>query len=124
MFQQQTYPISTQTQAEQAAGGNASNLTGDAFLGTLDSARASLVKQIGEGRQELTPTMMRSKDGQLLAQQIATAYPDYDASLSRGSRAVLTAGSLAGSGPTRSRGLLCPDTLSPSTFSFFLSRFL
>jgi len=65
--------------ADQATMGN-QNLTGSAFLATLPTQRASTVQAIGEGRMELTPSMLRSKDGQALAQQVATAYPDFDQS--------------------------------------------
>ena len=57
-----------------------SNLTGPAFLASLPQQRASAVRAIGEGRMELTPTMLRSKDGQALAQQVTSAYPDFDQS--------------------------------------------
>jgi hypothetical protein len=66
--------------AGQMAAMDGGNTAGEGFLSQLPAGRADLIRQIGDGRQEMTPTMMRSKDGQLLAQQVAQAYPDFDAS--------------------------------------------
>ena len=62
-------------QADAAAPG--SNLTGEPFLATLPAARQAQVRAIGEGRQELTPSMLRTKDGQALSEQVNQAYPDF-----------------------------------------------
>ena len=55
-------------------------LTGDAYLATLPPARANILKAIAEGRIELSPTMMRGKEGQAIAQQLSTYAPDFDQS--------------------------------------------
>jgi hypothetical protein len=68
--------------AGQMAAVGGGNTSGEDFLAKLPAGRADLVRQIGDGRQELTAGMMRSKDGQLLAAQVAQAYPNFDASKS------------------------------------------
>jgi hypothetical protein len=42
------------------------------------SARQALIDDIGQGRVQLTPGMLRSKDGQALLQQVVGKYNDYD----------------------------------------------
>jgi hypothetical protein len=65
--------------ADNSAGGN---LTGDAFIATLPTGRQAQIRAIGEGRQELTASMLRTKDGQALSQQVQQAYPQFDQSRS------------------------------------------
>ena len=78
------FPYKDQLQQDKSdnanGGGGNSTTTGLDFLKTLPPQRASSVQAIGEGRMELTPSMLRSKDGQTLAQQVTTAYPDFDQS--------------------------------------------
>jgi hypothetical protein len=64
---------------DNSAGGN---LTGDAFIATLPTGRQAQIRAIGEGRQELTASMLRTKDGQALSQQVQQAYPQFDQSRS------------------------------------------
>ena len=66
----------TAKNADNTASG--SNVTGPAYLASLPKSRQATVQAIGEGRMELTPSMLRTKDGQALAQQVNQAYPDYD----------------------------------------------
>jgi hypothetical protein len=54
------------------------SLSGEEYLKTLDPKRASLIKEIGEGRG--APPNSRSKDGMALMADVTQAYPDYDAS--------------------------------------------
>ena len=79
---QATLAKTTQENQQNAAsmGATSGTTTGPAYLKTLPPQRAGMVQAIGEGRIELTPSMLRSKDGQLLAQQATNAYPDFDQS--------------------------------------------
>ncbi len=52
----------------------------EGFLSKLPPAQANTIRAIGEGRVELSPRVMSSKDGKLLMQQLTTAYPNFDQS--------------------------------------------
>jgi hypothetical protein len=53
------------------------------YLNSLPPTSRGLVQAIGEGRTELTPSMMRSKQGQYLAAAVTQAYPGFDQSRSQ-----------------------------------------
>ena len=65
----------------QTTGPNA-GLVGEDFLKTLPAGDAAQVRAIGEGRQELSAGMLRTKDGQALSKKVQQAYPDFDATRS------------------------------------------
>lgn len=52
----------------------------EGFLSQLPPQQANTIRAIGEGRVELSPRVMSSKDGKLLMQQLTTAYPNFDQS--------------------------------------------
>jgi hypothetical protein len=69
------------------------------YLASLPVATSALVKEIGEGRQFLSPyAIARSKDGKQLASQVAVAYPGYDFSRAQSyekTRQTFTSGKVA-----------------------------
>lgn len=64
------------------AGTNVNPNTGanEAYLSTLPPATQQMLRTYGEGRAELSPSMLRSKEGQLMFRQLAIAYPTFDQS--------------------------------------------
>lgn len=54
------------------------SLTGQDYIDSLPPERGAIVKAIGEGRQILSPAMLRSKVGIEIDGQVNKAYPGYD----------------------------------------------
>jgi hypothetical protein len=52
----------------------------EGFLSQLPPQQANTVRAIGEGRVQLSPRLMSSKDGKVLMSQLTTAYPTFDQS--------------------------------------------
>ena len=82
--QKQESAINTQEKGQQAytEAYNRTKAEQDALnSGTIPgqpNARQALIDDIGQGRVQLTPGMLRSKDGQALLQQVVGRYTDYD----------------------------------------------
>jgi hypothetical protein len=82
--QKQESAISTQEKGQQAYSEAFSRTKGEQDAlnsGTIPgqpNARQALIDDIGQGRVQLTPGMLRSKDGQALLQQVVGRYNDYD----------------------------------------------
>jgi hypothetical protein len=57
-----------------------SPLQGAEYLATLPTGVQNKVRTIGEGKIEVSPAYFRSKEGQLLLEQITQTYPNFDAS--------------------------------------------
>jgi hypothetical protein len=59
---------------------NPSTGADEGYLQSLPAQQQNLIRGIGEGRIELNPRMMASKDGKVLMTQLTQAYPNFDQS--------------------------------------------
>jgi len=60
--------------------GSNSTLTGEDFIKSLPTGDGAMVRSIGEGRLEMTARMLQSKTGQVIAKNVAQAFPGFDMS--------------------------------------------
>jgi hypothetical protein len=58
------------------------------FLSTLPPDRAALIQAIGEGRTNAPSASSRNKDAQIIAQQVAAAYPGFNAADAKAQQAM------------------------------------